>query len=251
MPTLIAVHSFRGGTGKSNSCANIATILAQEGRRVGVVDADIQSPGVHVIFGVDSAGAEHSLNDYLWGRCTIADAAQDVTPALNGSAGGKIFLIPSSIDPNQIARVIRDGYDVGLLNDGFRALIADLSLDALIIDTHPGLNEETLLSIAMADVLAIILRPDQQDYEGTNVTVRVARKLGVPRMTLIVNKTPSVFDTEEVRAEVESAYDCGVAAVLPHSDEMMALSSRDIFSLRYPHHPISAQYRSIARTLME
>lgn len=251
MSSLIAVHSFRGGTGKSNSCANIATVLAQEGRRVAVVDADIQSPGVHVIFGVDSAGSARSLNDYLWGRCSIADAAQDVTPSLHGDAGGKIFLIPSSIDPNQIARVIRDGYDVGLLNEGFRALISDLSLDALIIDTHPGLNEETLLSIAMADVLAIILRPDEQDYQGTSVTVRVARRLGVPRMLLIVNKTPSVFDRENVRAEVETAYDCEVAAVLPHSDEMMALSSREVFSLRYPEHPISNLYRSVAHALVE
>jgi MinD-like ATPase involved in chromosome partitioning or flagellar assembly len=251
MPSLIAVHSFRGGTGKSNSCANIATILAQEGRRVAVVDADIQSPGVHVIFGVDTAGSAHSLNDYLWGRCAIAEAAQDVTPSLDGDTGGKVFLIPSSIDPNQIARVIRDGYDVGLLNQGFRALISDLSLDALIIDTHPGLNEETLLSIAMADVLAIILRPDEQDYEGTSVTVRVARKLRVPRMTLIVNKTPSVFDREHVRADVETAYDCEVAAVLPHSDEMMALSSREIFSLRYPDHPISELYRTVAHALVE
>jgi MinD-like ATPase involved in chromosome partitioning or flagellar assembly len=251
MPSLIAVHSFRGGTGKSNSCANIATILAQEGRRVAVVDADIQSPGVHVIFGVDTAGSAHSLNDYLWGRCAIAEAAQDVTPSLDGDTGGKVFLIPSSIDPNQIARVIRDGYDVGLLNQGFRALISDLSLDALIIDTHPGLNEETLLSIAMADVLAIILRPDEQDYEGTSVTVRVARKLRVPRMTLIVNKTPSVFDREHVRSEVETAYDCEVAAVLPHSDEMMALSSREIFSLRYPDHPISELYRTVAHALVE
>lgn len=251
MASLIAVHSFRGGTGKSNTCANIATVLAQQGRRVAVVDADIQSPGVHVIFGVNSAGFKHSLNDYLWGRCDIADAAQDVTPSLNGSTTGKIFLIPSSIDPAQIARVIHDGYDVGLLSDGFRALISDLSLDALIIDTHPGLNEETLLSIAMADVLAIILRPDQQDYEGTNVTVRVARRLGVPRMKLIVNKTPAIFDAEHVRTEVETAYDCEVAAVLPHSDEMMALSSREIFSLRYPDHPISALYRGVAGALVE
>lgn len=249
MTSMIAVHSFRGGTGKSNSSANIATILAQEGRRVAVVDADIQSPGVHVIFGVDASGATHSLNDYLWGRCAITEAARDVTPQLDNGSTGKIFLIPSSIDPNQIARIIHDGYDVGLLTQGFRALIDELSLDVLIIDTHPGLNEETLLSIAMSDALAIILRPDQQDYEGTSVTVRVARRLGIPRMTLIVNKTPAVFDCDDVRAEVEAAYDCEVAAVLPHAEEMMTLASRDIFVLRYPDHPISHLYRAVAHTL--
>ena len=58
----------------------------------------------------------------------------------------------------------------------------------LMIDTHPGLNEETLLSIAISDALVIILRPDQQDYQGTSVTVEVARKLDVPRLVLIVKK---------------------------------------------------------------
>jgi Mrp family chromosome partitioning ATPase len=37
-------HSFRGGTGKSNMTANVAALLAQSGKRVGVIDADIQSP---------------------------------------------------------------------------------------------------------------------------------------------------------------------------------------------------------------
>jgi len=67
--------------------------------------------------------------------------------------------------------VLREGYDVGLLNDGFQSLIEELNLDVLRIDTHPGLNEETLLSIAISDTLLIILRPDQQDYQGTSVTV--------------------------------------------------------------------------------
>ena len=48
---LIAIHSFRGGVGKSNLTANIAALLAAGGRRVGVIDTDIQSPGIHVLFG--------------------------------------------------------------------------------------------------------------------------------------------------------------------------------------------------------
>ena len=121
-----------------------------------------------------------------------------------------------------------------------------LKLDVLMIDTHPGLNEETLLSISVSDVLAVILRPDEQDYQGTAVTVEVARKLDVPRMMLIVNKLPAVFDVQEVKAHVESVYNCPVAGVLPHADEMMALASRGIFVLRYPSHPLSQRIREIA-----
>jgi MinD-like ATPase involved in chromosome partitioning or flagellar assembly len=145
---------------------------------------------------------------------------------------------------------LREGYDVGLLNDGFHDLVKALNLDVLMVDTHPGLNEETLLSIAISDSLAIILRPDQQDYQGTGVTVEVARKLNVPRMVLVVNKVPSVFSPEDVRATVERTYNVDVAAVLPHTDEMMALASAGIFAVRYPGHPLSALLRHVAQKLI-
>ncbi len=250
MATIVSVHSFRGGTGKSNTTANLATVLAQDGRRVGVIDTDIQSPGIHVLFGLDEEQIGRSLNDYLWGRCRIEEAAHDVTPSLGVDFEGRAFLVPSSIQPADIAQVMREGYDVGLLNEGFRHLIEELELDTLLLDTHPGLNEETLLSIAMSNALAIIMRPDSQDYEGTSVTVAVARKLGVPRMVLVVNKTPEIFDAAEVAARVEKTYDCEVAAVLPHSDELMVLSSEGIFALRHPDHPMTDLFRQIASRIM-
>lgn len=250
MSRIISIHSFRGGTGKSNSTANLSTLMAMRGLRVGVVDTDIASPGIHVLFGLGEENMRHSLNDYLYGKCAIEDTAHDVTSNLKVPIEGEIFLIPSSIKAGEIARFLREGYDVGLLNDGFHDLIDNLDLDVLMIDTHPGLNEETLLSIAISDALAIILRPDQQDYQGTSVTVEVARKLDVPRMYLMVNKLPSVFDPAAVKSQVEQTYHCDVAAVLPHSDEMMALMSAGIFVLHYPDHPIAKSLAHVVDLLL-
>jgi MinD-like ATPase involved in chromosome partitioning or flagellar assembly len=250
MSKIISIHSFRGGTGKSNTTANVSTLIAAEGLRVGVIDTDIQSPGIHVLFGMHEDDMVHSLNDYLWGKCDIAETAHDVTASLKANIKGQIYLIPSSIKAGEIARVLREGYDVGLLNDGFHELIEKLDLDVLMIDTHPGLNEETLLSIAVSDALAIILRPDQQDYQGTGVTVEVARKLTVPQMVLIVNKVPTAFNFNEVKAKVEATYNCPVAAVLPHSDEMMTLASAGVFVLHYPNHQVTSELRRVAAQLM-
>ena len=147
MALIVSTHSFRGGTGKSNLTANLTALMAQRGYRVGVVDTDIQSPGIHVLFGLEETAIGHSLNHYLWGMCDISDAAYDVTSRLGSPIKGKVFLIPSSIKAGEIARVLREGFDVGLLNDGFQSAIDMLALDMLMIDTHPGLNEETLLSI--------------------------------------------------------------------------------------------------------
>ena len=250
MSKIISIHSFRGGTGKSNTTANISAILAGQGLRVGVIATDIQSPGIHVLFGFSEDEMKYSLNDYLWGKCNIEDAAYEVSRSLGGSISGSIYLIPSSIKAGEIARVLREGYDVGLLNDGFHELVEALDLDVLMIDTHPGLNEETLLSVAISDALAVIMRPDQQDYQGTSVTVEVARKLNVPRLVIVVNKTPLVYDFEQVKSQVEQLYSAEVAAVMPHSDEMMALASAGVFVLRYPDHEMTRLYRQIAQKLM-
>ena len=85
MSKIISIHSFRGGTGKSNITANVATIAARRGRRVGIIDTDIQSPGIHVLFGLDEKRIDRTLNDYLWGRCTVEEAAYDVADIASAS----------------------------------------------------------------------------------------------------------------------------------------------------------------------
>lgn len=229
--------------------ANLAVLLAADGHRVGVIDTDIQSPGIHVLFGLAGGVIKHSLNDYLWGRCDIHLAAHDVTDHVGYDLAGKLLFIPSSIEAGEIVNVLREGYEVKRLTNGFRTLIQELNLDVLLIDTHPGLNEETLFSLAISHALVIVMRPDHQDYEGTSVMVEVARSLDVPRMLLAVNKTPLSFDPAEVQQRVEQAYRCEVAAVFPHADEMMELASGGVFALQYPDHPLTARYKDVLERL--
>ena len=250
MATIVSVHSFRGGTGKSNTTANLSAVVAARGRRVGVIDADIQSPGIHVLFGLADETGHASLNDYLWHGREIRDVALDVTDRLGGMDGGRLFLIPSSMQPGEITRVLREGYDAQRLTQGLRELVEQLALDVLFIDTHPGLNEETLLSLVISDALLIVMRPDRQDFEGTGITARVARELEVPRVSILVNKTPADFDPASVAERVRTTYDCEVAGVLPHSDDLMRLGSEGVFVLRHPDHPLATQYRELAARLV-
>lgn len=165
MPKVVSVHSYRGGTGKSNFTANLATTVAAQGYRVGVVDTDLPSPGIHNLFCLEPEQTQKALNHYLWGECPIEAVAYDVSAnvGINGGSG-QLFLVPASVKADDIARILNDGYDVRLMNDGFRSLVKALQLDYLFIDTHPGLSKETFLSIAISHVLLLILRPDKQDY---------------------------------------------------------------------------------------
>ena len=88
MAKILSIHSYRGGTGKSNLTANLAACLASSGKRVAVVDTDIQSPGIHMLFGLEDTSHLRTLNDYLWERCPVQEAATDVTPASVREAAG-------------------------------------------------------------------------------------------------------------------------------------------------------------------
>jgi MinD-like ATPase involved in chromosome partitioning or flagellar assembly len=103
--------------------------------------------------------------------------------------------------------------------------------------------------VAISDALIIILRPDQQDFQGTSVTVDVARRLRVPAINLIVNKVPPEYDSADVKENVERAYNCEVAALLPLSIDVAQNASAGVFCLQKPDHPFSVGVRSVATAL--
>ncbi|NWJ45992.1 MAG: MinD/ParA family protein [Chloroflexi bacterium] len=256
MGKIISIHSYRGGTGKSNITANLAATVAMQRQRVAIIDTDIQSPGIHILFGMDEDDLSPCLNDFLYGKCSIKEAAHDVTSRLvdsegtDISGGGKLYLLPSSIKAGDIARILREGYKAHLLNDGLIELIEVLNLDYLFIDTHPGLNDETLLSIAISDDLLLIMRPDRQDYQGTAVTVEVARKLDVENMLMVINKALPEMDFDGLKHSVEEIYKAEVIAVLPSSDDLIRAGSAGLFSLKNPQHPFSQGITAIAARLI-
>ncbi|HRV95029.1 MAG TPA: MinD/ParA family protein [Anaerolineae bacterium] len=238
MPKVILFHSFYHGVGRSNIAANMAYLLAKKGKAIGLIDADTDEPVQHCLFGLADEKINYAFNDYLWGDCSIEQAAHPLTIA-SIPLPGQIHLIPGNRPGHHPPRQLSGVNDAELLHSGYQTLIDNFQLDALFIDTHAGISEKALVPVTVADVLVIILRLNQGDYQGTGVAVEVVRQLDVERLYLIVNEAPLTFDFEEIKTKIETTYRCDVAAILPYLDQMMAMANRDIFAIRYPHHPVT------------
>ncbi|MAG57178.1 MAG: CDP-3,6-dideoxy-D-glycero-L-glycero-4-hexulose-4-reductase [Planctomycetes bacterium] len=250
MTAIVSIHSYRGGTGKSNTTANLALLIAREGKRVAVLDTDLQSPGVHVVFGIDSKRITHTLTDFVLGKCAVEEAAYDMGEELDlGDGGGAVYLLPSSMRIESIMQIIDQGYDVGKLNAHFATLSDTLDLDLLLVDTHPGLNRETMLTTAISDVLVILIRPDSQDFHGTAVMVELAGRLHVPNVWMLANKVVKRLDPVDVRKKIKGAFGYDVVGVLPLDEDMASLGSRGLFAQKYPNHPITQELTSVAKRL--
>jgi septum site-determining protein MinD len=251
MSTIVSVHSYRGGTGKSNVVANLAYLAARSGRRVAVMDTDLPSPGLHLVLGLERERIVRTLSDYLFGKCELEEAAYDLSRNVGLAGSGALYLIPSSLTVEAITRILAEGYDAAKLSGRFKALLRALDLEILFLDTHPGLNRETLLTTVISDVLLILIRPDQQDYHGTAVLCEVAGRLNVPKVFMVANKVLASLDPGSVREKIEKAYGHKVIGVLPLSEEMLALGSRGLFVSHHPDHPLSGELQKVVVRLLE
>ena len=250
MGSIVTIHSYRGGTGKSNVSANLAAATALAGKRVAVIDTDIQSPGINLIFGFKQSDLRLTLNDYLGGKCGIRECAYDVSTRTRVPPG-QLFLIPSSLQYMEIAKILKSGFDLNRMVEGFRQIITELSLDLLFVDTHPGLGEETMLYTVMSKLLVVLLRPDQQDYLGTGVVVEVAKKLGVPQIGLVVNKVLPQYRPEDVAAKIGAQYQAKVIGMLPFDAGVMANESAQVMVIAQPEHPWSLAVKRLSAQVQE
>ncbi len=249
MNKVVTIHSFRQSVGKSNLTANLACLLSLQGKRVALVDTDFQGASAHLFFGYKDGDIQSTFNDFLWKKCDIAQATYDVTVRLGDQAEGKLYLIPASTQISDIMQMLRACMNIDRFTEGLEKLEKELALDIILVDTHAGLNENTLMAMAISNSLILVLHPDPQDFQGTAISVEVAQRLMVPSIKLVLNDSSPNLNPEEVSQQLEATYHCGGGSVLNHTEELLALASSQPFVLAYPDHPLTDHIKSIAENL--
>lgn len=248
MSKAIAVHSTRGGTGKSHLTANLGTLAACAGWRVALLDTALQSAGLHHLFGVELAAGAPSLAGYLGGECEIEDAVLDVSAVVAAPGGGSLLLVPAAADQASATALLARGYDLGLLADACSRLVEHLDLDLLFLDTHPGISNEAGLSVALADTAVLVVRPDAAPPAGAPDATQVPA-FRWPRRLLVVNMMRAGTDEVALRARLRASLGVEPVAVVPFSQELSALNSERVFVCDFPEHALAGQLRKIVDVL--
>ena len=81
---VIAIHSSRGGTGKTLIATNLAVTYASKGLNIALLDLDFRAPSLATVFSKGiKRPPKHWLNDFMTGRCTKEQALIDVSEEYN------------------------------------------------------------------------------------------------------------------------------------------------------------------------
>ena len=251
MASIFAVQSFKGGTGKSTITANLAVTLAQMGKRVGVIDLDLEGPGLHVIFGVSEQDVHATINDVLQHSAPISDAVLDLTDTLNIKNGCLVFS-PAGHKLDEILSIVDRGFDLAKLKKTLDELARAYHLDHLIIDSHPGIEKDTLLSMALCDFVVLISRVDQQDLFGSGVMTEVASQLDKP-VVLILNMLPSTVGDKEaakIGERLAELFHLHVLTALPFNSDVLESLSKGVFVLEKPKDPLTRRFVGLAENIL-
>ena len=174
---VIAIHSGKGGVGKSTVTANLAVALAQQGYRVGLLDADIHGPSMPKMFHAEGCRPYSVEED---GRTLIEPIDQ---------YGVKMLSIGFFVDPQQA--VIWRG---GMASNAIKQLIEDAhwgELDYFLIDLPPGTSDIHLTLIAELQLTGVIVVTTPQPVALVDARKGVEmfrnEKVNVPILGLIEN----------------------------------------------------------------
>ena len=250
MTRSLAIHSYKGGTGKSTLTANIAVALALKGRRVGVMDMDLEGPGLHIFFDIDPDKLRFTLNDVLAGVAPIEAACVKMSEKL-GLNGGEIYYSPASVKVSEIMRTLKTGYELEMFENAIQRIQEKYGLHYLMIDTHPGIQRDTLLALGACDHHIIVSRIDQQDIFGTGVLIEVSSTLEKPAH-LVLNMIPPRVKEPEVHKfarSISSHFAIDMAGWMPFSEDIIGSLSRSVLTLKMPRNPITARFRRLAETV--
>ncbi|HJL19602.1 MAG TPA: MinD/ParA family protein [Sandaracinaceae bacterium LLY-WYZ-13_1] len=186
---VVAVTSGKGGVGKTQVAANLAVGLAQEGKRVLVLDADLGLASLDLAFGVSP---QHDLLSVLTGQRSIDEILVE--------APCGVHLIPAC--PGR--------YDVANLDASQRARLWDLvedaarDFDVLIIDTGAGIGSNAVGFASYADDVLLVTTPDPTALRDAYAMAKVLhRRSGVDRVRVVANQVGSEREGAEIHARMD------------------------------------------------
>lgn len=224
----IAVSSGKGGVGKSTIAVNLAISLAQQGARVGLLDADILGPNIPTMMGVDTMPPVRN---------------RKMVPAEN--YGVKFISMAFLVKPDQ--PLIWRG---PMLHGAIQQLLTDVDwgeLDYLLVDLPPGTGDAqlTLAQVLPLSGALVITQPMQVAADDALRGMKTFEKLEVPIIGVIENMSGPMFGTGAgehlantynvnylgsvpMEAEVRIGGDSGDPVVVAHPESEAAIALNEI-----------------------
>jgi septum site-determining protein MinD len=253
MGKIIAVHSYKGGTGKTLLSINLSAALAKHGKNVCLFDLDFRAPSLATLLRIEKA--EHYLNDYLNNASDINNVLIDLSDRVGKK--GKLFVGLA----NSGTEAIRDmsAKDrkwemraLGRLLALRTSLLNDKNFDYLIFDTSPGLQYSSINAVVSADLVLVATTFDRSDVDGTRRMLRELYDLFEKKTEIVLNKVLDVSSKsskDDIQAKLKDVYQVPLLGIVPCFCDILKAEGGTIFVEEKPDHPFTRIVNDMAENI--
>ncbi|RFP62954.1 MAG: ParA family protein [Limnothrix sp. CACIAM 69d] len=282
-PRTVAFYSFKGGVGRTTALIHVAWLLVKQGKKVVVVDLDIEAPGLSKALDLDDL-PEVGIVDYFYERAYAPDGADyeiqigDILAEyrdqqLGDTRGGRFFVIPTGkLDLDYLAKV--DDLKASAWVNGneslwdvfTRDIKKQIEPDLILVDSRTGLNQWGAFSLVQAaDSAILVLFPNAQNAEGAKILVQALGSLGKQNINFVFSPIPNL-DSKEIAQSIQLDLNEIINQFIPLAsngdlnDEDLA-SNDDLICIEYlvpiavaPHYPVHSVldwYQPIANLILK
>ena len=255
MGKIIAIHSYKGGTGKTLLSINLAVLYANRGKSIALLDLDFRAPSLQAIFNVHDS--EYWLNDYLNGVCEIRKTLVDVTQA--HAKRGRLLVGLANPSTEAIREMTAKDRKwemkaLGRLLSLKTSLLSDMSLDYVIFDTSPGLQYSSINAIVSADVVLVVAGTDISDIKGTHRMIDELYDLFEKKTGLIMNKVlnevlASKTERSDLAKQLMNSYNLPLVEMIPCFCDILRTGNSSVFVLEKPEHPFVRTLDKVATNI--
>jgi flagellar biosynthesis protein FlhG len=237
---VIAVSGGKGGTGKTSVAVNLATALAQMGRKIMLLDGDLGLANVDVLLGLTP---RYTLEHVLKGERTLEEII------LQTSSGVRV--VPASSGVARMA-MLSTSEQSGIVQ-AFSTLPG--TMDVLIIDTAAGIGEPVLQFCQAAQQVLVVLRDEPTSLTDTYALIKLlSRDRGVHQVRVVTNLTRHADQGQMAFRRLQRVTDRYLQVVLEHvadipedfSLQKSVQAQRPVLEA-FPNCPASKAFRELAR----
>ena len=181
---VVAVTGGKGGVGKTTVAVNLATALADSGRRTLLLDADLGLANVDVLLGLTPT---YTLADVVDGRCSVEDTI------IEGPRG--LAVVPAASGRRRMAD-LGPAEHVGLVR-AFSELKRDL--DVMVVDTAAGLSDSVMTFAQAAQEIIVVVCNEPASITDAYALIKLlSHERGVRRVQVLPNMVRSLAEGREL-----------------------------------------------------
>jgi len=255
MGKIVAIHSYKGGTGKTLLSINLATLYANRGKGVVLLDLDFRAPSLQAILKVQNS--EYWINDYLNGVCDIKKALIDLSET--HAKRGRLLVGLANPSTEAIREMTAKDRKwemkaLGRLLSLKTSLLSEMNLDYIIFDTSPGLQYSSINAIVSADIVLVVSGTDISDIKGTQRMIDELYELFEKKTGLIMNKVLfDVLESKTQRADLAkkllNSNNLPMIEMIPCYCDILRTGGVSVFVNENPEHPFVKTLDRMATTI--